>query len=96
MIPILNVFPLSNAPQTPAFDRSCNENSTLSIYWFSQTIGPGRGLEQILKAMARMRSHAKLSIRGSDYMGYSARLKALAAELNVTDKLRFLAVRSAR
>ena len=89
MIPILNVFPLSTAPQTPAFDRCCNEHR-LSIYWFSQTIGPGRGLEHILKAMARMRNDAKLSIRGSDYMGYSARLQELAAELAVRDRLQFL------
>jgi glycosyltransferase involved in cell wall biosynthesis len=81
---------LSNAPRAPVFDRSCNKNSALSIYWFSQTIGPGRGLEQILIAMARMRSHASLSIRGSDSFGYSTRLEAIAAELNVKDKLEFL------
>jgi glycosyltransferase involved in cell wall biosynthesis len=90
MMPILNVFPLSSAPRVPYFGRSCKNNSTLSIYWFSQTIGPGRGLEQILVAMTRMRSHARLSVRGSDSVGYSTRLKAIAAELNVKDKLEFL------
>ena len=90
MMPILNVFPLSTAPPAPSYKRLCNNGSTLSIYWFSQTIGPGRGLEQILIAIARMRSHAKLSIRGHNSMRYSTRLRALAAELDLTDSLRFL------
>ncbi len=87
MMPILNVFPLSQAPSGPPPD--CNGRA-LSVYWFSQTIGSGRGLEFFIKAMGRMRGSVTLSVRGSDFPGYSAKLKTLAAEVGVTDALFFL------
>ena len=87
MTPILNVFPLSQAPSGPPADRN---GRALSVYWFSQTIGPGRGLEFFIKAMGKMRSRVTLSVRGSDFLGYSAKLKTLAAEVGVTDALSFL------
>ncbi len=90
MTPILNVFPLSIAPRAPASDQSCNRDCALSVYWFSQTIGPGRGLEPVIVAMGKMRGRVKLSIRGSDFLGYSARLKALATEVGVADMIYFL------
>jgi glycosyltransferase involved in cell wall biosynthesis len=89
MMPILNVFPLAEAPPAAAVNRLCNKDGVLSVYWFSQTIGPGRGLEPIIEAMGRMRGRVKLSIRGSDFLGYSAQLKALAARAGV-DKIYFL------
>jgi hypothetical protein len=50
MTPILNVFPLSEAPCEPA-EPSSRRGRLPSLYWFSQTIGPGRGLEEIVKTM---------------------------------------------
>ncbi|GGG97033.1 glycosyltransferase family protein [Pedobacter zeae] len=43
--PILNVF--------PKIDRkiSFNQQAPLKLFWFSQTIGPGRGLENIFDAL---------------------------------------------
>jgi glycosyltransferase involved in cell wall biosynthesis len=90
MTPILNVFPLSNAPRAAAADQSCARDSTLSVYWFSQTIGPGRGLEPFIEAMGKVRGRVTLSIRGSDFLGYSARLKALASDAGAADRIYFL------
>jgi glycosyltransferase involved in cell wall biosynthesis len=88
MIPILNVFPLAQqAPRPAPVDR---KNDMLSVYWFSQTIGPGRGLEPFIQAMGIMRGHATLTIRGSDFLGYSSRLRALAKEAGVIEAVRFL------
>jgi glycosyltransferase involved in cell wall biosynthesis len=87
MATILNVFPLSQAPSGPAVDRN---DRPLSVYWFSQTIGPGRGLECFIKAMGRMRGGVTLSIRGSDFLGYSGELKRLATTIGVTDAISFL------
>lgn len=87
MTPILNVFPLAEAPPS---ERRAHVGNELSLYWFSQTIGPGRGLEQFIISMGKMRCSAVLSIRGSDFLGYSARLKALAAEAGVADAIRIL------
>jgi glycosyltransferase involved in cell wall biosynthesis len=87
MTPILNVFPLSQAPSGPAAG-SCGR--PLSVYWFSQTIGPGRGLECFIKALGKIRGGVTLSVRGSDFLGYSAQLKRLAARIGVTDAISFL------
>ncbi len=45
---ILNVFPLSLRP--PKF-REHQKNQPLKLFWFSQTIGQGRGLEDIVEAL---------------------------------------------
>ncbi len=90
MTPILNVFPLAQAPCKAAAERSRDSGGALSVYWFSQTIGPGRGLEPFIQAMGNMRGRVTLSIRGSDFLGYSALLKALAAATGVSEAIRFL------
>jgi glycosyltransferase involved in cell wall biosynthesis len=88
MLPILNVFPLTQAPDPPAFRRP--NDCALSIYWFSQTIGPGRGLEFFIKSMGKMRARVTLSIRGSDFLGYSRHLRAAAADAGVAERVYFL------
>jgi glycosyltransferase involved in cell wall biosynthesis len=90
MTPILNVFPLAQAPVNGSASRHRNRGDSLSVYWFSQTIGPGRGLEPFIQAMGKARGRLTLSLRGSDYLGYSAWLKTLAAEANVADAIHFL------
>src|SRR5262249_18327136 len=90
MTPILNVFPLTQAPVEAAASRDRKQSDPLSIYWFSQTIGPGRGLELFIQAMGKMPGRVILSLRGSDFLGYSARLTTLAAEAGVADAIRFL------
>jgi glycosyltransferase involved in cell wall biosynthesis len=90
MTPILNVFPLAKAPPAIVAHQHRNREGMLSVYWFSQTIGPGRGLESIIEAMGKMRGRMKLSIRGSDFLGYSVQLKALAASAGMADRICFL------
>jgi glycosyltransferase involved in cell wall biosynthesis len=85
--PILNVFPLAQAPSKPVRD---NRSDGLSVYWFSQTIGPGRGLEHLILGLGRAREKISLTIRGSDFLGYSERLKVLAAEAGKPNALEFL------
>ena len=89
MTPILNVFPLAQAPSAPPANRSHAANGRLSVYWFSQTIGTGRGLEAFIRAMGRMHGWVTLSVRGSDFLGYSERLRSLAADVGVPDAIRF-------
>lgn len=43
---ILNVFPKNSNPPEPVI----NETNPLKLFWFSQTIGNGRGLEEIFDA----------------------------------------------
>jgi glycosyltransferase involved in cell wall biosynthesis len=89
MTSILNVFPLAHAPRV-GFVEPCASHGRLSVYWFSQTIGPGRGLEPFLKVMGELRGNVQLSVRGNDFLGYSNCLKKLAAEAGVIDSVKFL------
>ena len=98
MQPILNVFPLSDA----APSLNCQKNIILqaqpnqrigtepSLYWFSQTIGSGRGLETIIQAMGKMQTRACLHLRGIPAAGYKQTLMQLAREVGIGDRLHFL------
>jgi len=51
---ILNVFPLSDRPRKIEYNSI---NRPLTLYWFSQTIGPDRGLEDIINAMGTLNGY---------------------------------------
>jgi glycosyltransferase involved in cell wall biosynthesis len=85
---ILNVFPKSNAPAMPTPRGSAQPGP--SVYWFSQTIGPGRGLEIAVQAIARAQSRPHLYLRGIPAVGYDTYLRNLAAGVGAADKLHFL------
>ena len=48
VITLLNCFPLS---EQPVFKEKPEGDETLQLFWFSQTIGINRGLEQLVDAM---------------------------------------------
>lgn len=73
--PILNVFPLLEAPQRPA---TSEEVVPRSLYWFSQTIGTGRGIEEIIAAIALMHPPPKLFLRGNPAAGYAEAIADVA------------------
>ena len=60
-------------------DVSRVDPSRLRVYWFSQTIGPGRGLEDAVLALGRAGVAAHLALRGRPQVGYLDALTALAA-----------------
>jgi hypothetical protein len=49
----------------------------LRLYWFSQTIGPGRGLEHVLRAAGEAGIAGELSLRGRAIAGYLEQLDTL-------------------
>ena len=71
-VAIHNVFPL---PPVPPADTQTGD---LRLYWFSQTVGAGRGLEEVISAAGQARIRAELHLRGAD-RGYVAVLQELAA-----------------
>jgi hypothetical protein len=70
---INNVFPLPDAP-TPA-----RTSGDLRLYWFSQTVGAGRGLEEVIAAAGRARLRAELHLRGVVAGEYLTTLRSRAA-----------------
>ena len=68
---IANSFPL----QPPAPARSATGGPP-SFFWFSQTLGPGRGLEPFLAAWARTRHPSRLVLLGETRSGFDAAVLA--------------------
>lgn len=86
---VLNVFPRKNAPPAPTSRGDALPGP--SLYWFSQTIGPGRGLETAIEAIARAASAPHLYLRGTPAAGYEKRLRALAQFGGVANRVHILA-----
>lgn len=83
---VLNTFPLDQAPAaTPA-----PADAALRLYWFSQTIGPGRGLEPLVAALGLMKHPASLHLRGLPAQGFSHTLQTLARQNNWAGRIEFL------
>jgi len=70
---ITNSFPLPALPT----HRERDEEDLPSFMWFSQTIGPGRGLEAFLAAYARMTQPSRLTLLGQVGDDYRQHLLAL-------------------
>jgi glycosyltransferase involved in cell wall biosynthesis len=73
---ILNVFPLAERPREL---RAMPPGGPLRLYWFSQTIGPGRGLEDVMQAMGQLKGcNIELHVRGRWAPGHDTLLFELA------------------
>lgn len=84
-VTVLNVFPRTNGPARPS--ASGTQRPSPTLYWFSQVIGPGRGLETALRALPLARTSFHLHLRGTLAVGYAHTLRELADALGVTDRL---------
>jgi hypothetical protein len=73
-VPVHNVFPLPAHAPSPA-----RRDGPLRLYWFSQTIGPFRGLEEAVQAAGRADVPCELHLRGDAVPGYAATLQTQAA-----------------
>lgn len=51
-VTILNVFPISKKTN----QTSINKNGRIKLFWFSQTIGQGRGIENVLEALRKLKN----------------------------------------
>ena len=78
---ILNVFPLAERPYE---FRVGLLGGPLRLYWFSQTIGLGRGLEDVLQAMGQLKEcNIELNVRGRWATGHATLLLELAESCGV-------------
>jgi hypothetical protein len=75
-MPINNVFPL---PTSSPVEQDIRSSDEFAVYWFSQTIGPGRGLEDVVRALGLTTRKASLTLRGCPAAAYVDGLRALAA-----------------
>ena len=71
---IHNTFPLPSRP--PDFART--NPSIFKAYWFSQTIGPGRGIEDAVVALGRVGCAVEITLLGRAQAGYLRAIRRLA------------------
>ena len=77
---LLNVFPLRQQPA----HRIGKKSESLRLYWFSQTIGRHRGLEDVVRAMGRNNANGyELHLQGVWQPGYQEFICKLASECGV-------------
>ena len=69
-----NVFPIPDHPPdlTP-------HDGALRLYWFSQTIGPARGIEDMIAAVAAARIPAEITLRGRSAGSFVDAMRGAAA-----------------
>lgn len=65
------------------------ERDFLSLQWVSQTIGPLKGIEELLAALARVRSPVRLFVRGTPLPGYEDTLQRTVGDLGLADRVVF-------
>lgn len=79
---IYNGFPLAESPFNPQSAGATAPSTTAaasattpSLIWFSQTIGPGRGLETLLEALKLTRTPLEVHLVGECVTGYDNELE---------------------
>ncbi len=87
---VLNAFPLREAPPAPPPMRPTSTASPARLYWFSQTIGPGRGLEGVISAMGFMKTPTALHLRGGVSASYANTLRCRARQVGLPEAPSFL------
>lgn len=89
---ILNVFPWiereNHVPENQLEQEVPARKQ--SLYWFSQTIGPDRGLEDALRTLPLLPENVILSLRGKWSPGYENTFRKEARRLGVANRVRHL------
>ena len=85
---VLNVFSRTDGPSKPSPSGNVFPGPTL--YWFSQTIGPNRGLETAVLALSRSRSKPHLYLQGNVAVSFRDHLLDLARAAGVLHRVHFL------
>lgn len=85
---VLNTFPLAQAPKQATASGSAIPGP--SVYWFSQTIGPDRGLESAMRAVGMAKTRPHLYLRGTPADGFVEALCGIASAVGAADRLHVL------
>ncbi len=84
---VLNTFPRGERDAIPASPPDRPAGAGRSLYWYSQVIGAGRGLEDVIDALPRLDASVRCYLRGRPDPVYVDGLLARAAALGVADRV---------
>jgi len=89
---ILNTFPMEErSGQTPVEDLSRERHGgEISLYWYGQTIGPDRGLDDALDALPALGERVHLHVRGTWSNGFKSAFMRKAIRLGVAKRVHHL------
>lgn len=77
---IYNAFPLAERQSIDDLRQDRRTGAGLSIYWYSQTLGPGRGLDDLVAALPLLDREIELHLRGKPAAGIEGWLMARIPE----------------
>lgn len=83
---VANVSSIAEAPVAPQAGYP-DSRSHVSLYWFSISLGPLRGVEDAIRALPLIDAPVMLHLRGRVLPGYDRELRALIGSLNVSDRV---------
>jgi glycosyltransferase involved in cell wall biosynthesis len=69
---IYNAFPWSDRRHLDGEFRDRQDHRLPSIHWFSQTLGPDRGLEDLIAALPLLKHEAEIHLRGKSASGFES------------------------
>lgn len=67
---VYNAFPWSDRESIDGLFRDRQKRCVPSIHWFSQTIGHGRGLDDLIAALPLLKHAAEIHLRGNPVTGF--------------------------
>jgi hypothetical protein len=67
---IYNAFPWSDRESIDGLVKDRRDRRRPSIHWFSQTLGLGRGLEDLIAALPLLKHEAEIHLRGKPAAGF--------------------------
>jgi len=71
-IVIYNAFPWADRQSLDGLIKDRRDRNIPSIHWYSQTLGPGRGLEDLFDALPYVKFEAEIHLRGKSSTGFES------------------------
>lgn len=78
---LYNAFQWSDRQSLDGLFKDRIDRKVPSVHWYSQTLGPGRGLEDLVSALQYLRRDVEIHLRGKPAPGY---LESLLASVPVS------------
>lgn len=88
---VLNVFPLTELDHEVALDGERPSGARVSLYWYSQVVGAGRGIEEALLALAQLPTDVHLSLRGERDATFASWMDREARRLGIEARVHLAA-----
>jgi len=77
---VYNAFPWSDRASIDGLSKDRRDRNLPSIHWFSQTLGHGRGLEDLISALPLLKHDAEIHLRGKPVSGFESWIKHRSPE----------------